>query len=236
MTHHDVQHAVATQKSPKKAASSAWFFKTGPGDYGEGDQFAGLSVPQSRTIATHFRDLPLSEVSALLDSPIHEERLIALLILVAQYKRADESTQTAIKTLYLSKTDRINNWDLVDTSADKIVGEWVHTHQQPEVLTRLAVSKSIWERRIAILSTFAYLRVGDAKPTQEIADLLLHDREDLIHKAVGWLLREMGKRISKDVLTTYLASRYKTMPRTMLRYAIEHYSATERTAYLRGTV
>lgn len=236
MTHRDVHVAVEQIADPAKAKSSAWFFKTGPGQYGAGDQFAGLSVPQSRTIATHFRDLPLSEVSRLLESPVHEERLIALLIMVDQYQRADVPQQTAIKTLYLSKTNRINNWDLVDISADKIVGKWVRTHQQFEVLLGLAASRSLWERRIAILSTFAYLRGGDATPTQQIADLLLHDREDLIHKAVGWLLREMGKRVSKDVLTTYLASRYKTMPRTMLRYAIEHYSAKERLAYLRGTV
>jgi len=232
-----VKDALAALGTPERAAGAASFFKTGPGQYGAGDIFIGITVPEMRRVAARYRDLPLQEVEALLQSPIHEHRLTALLILVLQYARADAVGQTAIYDLYLRNTTRINNWDLVDSSAEYIVGPWLKDRpEKREALARLAVSPSLWERRIAMLATFAYIKQGDATDALIVAEILLHDSHDLIHKAVGWMLREVGKRCGEPIEEAFLATHYRTMPRTMLRYAIERFPEKRRKAYLAGTV
>src|SRR3990172_10260156 len=182
--------------SPQKAKILSRFFKTGPGQYGEGDRFIGVTVPQSRAVAKKYKDLSFEELTTLLHSPVHEERLVALLMLIEQFKsagrRSDEKTREKIYRFYLANTKYINNWDLVDLSAEKIIGPYLEDKSK-EVLKKLAKSKSIWERRIAILSTFHYIKHGDYKWTLEIAEMFLKDDHDLIHKAVGWMLREVGK-------------------------------------------
>jgi 3-methyladenine DNA glycosylase AlkD len=206
------------------------FFKTGPGEYGEGDKFLGLRVPQVRKVAREFRALPLTEVAALLESEWHEVRLLALLILVDQYRRGDAKARDAIYRLYLANTSRINNWDLVDTSAPYIVGAQLATRGRAP-LRRLAHSRSLWERRIAILSTFHFIQNGDFDDALAIVTMLLGDRHDLIHKAAGWALREVGKR-DRAVLRAFLDEHAHEMPRTMLRYAIEHFDPRLRAKYL----
>jgi len=219
--------------SPERASASARFFKSGPGQYGEGDQFMGISVPDQRKVAKNYRNLPLTDLEQLLISPIHEERLIALIILVHQFKLGDEPTQEIIYNFYLAQTAHINNWDLVDSSAEFIVGPWLE-HRDKHILVTLAHSRNLWERRIAMVSTFHYIKQGHPEEAFKIATLLLHDSEDLIHKAVGWMLREIGKRCGQDVEETFLLQHYRTMPRTMLRYAIEHFPADRRQQYLSG--
>lgn len=220
--------------SRKKAQINSWFFKTGKGEYGEGDVFIGVSVPDARIVAKRYIDLPLDEIDNLLTSIVHEERLLALIILTLQFDRADKKQRKRIYQFYLKNTKHINNWDLVDVSAYKIVGEYL-LDKPRTILEKLAKSKNIWERRIAIVSTFAFIRVGQYDNTLRIATLLHNDSHDLIHKAVGWMLREVGKR-DVSVLEKYLLTMYKTMPRTMLRYAIEKLSSSRRRAYLRGTI
>ena len=215
---------------PDRAKSNAWFFKTGPGEYGAGDRFLGLTVPQLRTIAREYRDMPLKYVVTLLRSPWHEERLLALLIMVGQYARAGKATRQAIHQLYLGNTRSINNWDLVDSSAAQIVG----AHLEPRdrrVLRRLARSESLWERRIAMIATYHYIRQRDFKDALTIAGLLRRDEHDLIHKAVGWMLREIGKR-DRGAEERFLRKHARTMPRTMLRYAIEKFPQPLRRRYL----
>lgn len=228
------------------------FFKTGKGQYGEGDVFYGLTVPQSRKIVAKYKTLPISDVEKLLTSKVHEERLIALLLLVEQFGKADDATKKTIFDFYLSHTKWINNWDLVDLSADKIVGEYLyviasearqsHTNgiassplasrNDEGILQLLAKSKLLWDRRIAIIATFAFIKRGVSKDTFAIADILLTDKHDLIQKAVGWMLREVGKRVSEKDEETFLKTRYKKMPRTMLRYAIERFPEKKRQWYL----
>jgi 3-methyladenine DNA glycosylase AlkD len=208
------------------------YFKTGRGEYGEGDRFLGVRVPQVRRLSKACRELPHGEVVELLHSPWHEERLLALLIFVEQYRRGTAARRTAIHRAYLANTSRINNWDLVDLSAGHLVG----AHIAPERIGRLeklAVSASLWERRIAMMATSHYIRQGLFDPTLRIAALLLDDPEDLIHKAVGWMLREIGNR-DRAAEETFLAGRYAAMPRTMLRYAIERFPEPLRRRYLRG--
>jgi 3-methyladenine DNA glycosylase AlkD len=222
--------------SPDRAKVSTWFFKTGPGQYGEGDMFVGITVPEMRKIAIKFQELSLPDTSSLIKSKIHEERLIALLILVSKFTKGDEKSREAIYTFYLSHTEHINNWDLVDLSADKIVGEYLKTHDR-SVLQKLAKSESLWERRIAIIATFQFIK--DLKKYEDtfiVADILLQDKHDLIQKAVGWMLREVGKRISEKVEEDFLKARYKTMPRTALRYAIERFPIEKRKKYLLGEI
>ncbi len=220
---------------PETAEFAARFFKTGPGQYGEGDQFLGLKVPEQRAVARKFKDLSLAECEKLLQSPVHEDRLTSLLILVGQFKRGDQKAHQQIYEIYLANTDWVNNWDLVDSSAGYIVGSYLE-HRDRSVLERLARSDSLWERRVAIIATFYFIMQGDSEWTFKIATILLRDQEDLIHKAVGWMLREVGKRCSRQVEEEFLRAHYKQMPRTMLRYSIEHFSPTERQAYLAGTV
>ena len=223
--------------TPQKAKASEWFFKTDPGQYGEGDQFIGVTVPEQRSIARKYKDLPLSQAEQLLKSPIHEERLVALIILVERFKSAnrqsDQETQKEIYDFYLSHTDRVNNWDLVDLSADYIVGAYL-ADKPKSVLYKLAKSKNLWERRIAMIATYYYIRQSEAKYTLEIADVLIHDSHDLIQKAVGWMLREVGKRCSEQVLTDFLDKHAPEMPRTALRYAIERFPPEKRQKYLKS--
>ncbi|MCC7300445.1 MAG: DNA alkylation repair protein [Verrucomicrobia bacterium] len=216
----------------KSAAEHAMrFFKTGPGQYGEGDLFLGIKVPVLRKLAKEHRDITLNDAVELLQSPFHEIRLLALLVLVLQYERGEN--KTTIYSAYLANAHRINNWDLVDVTAAQIVGAHLfERNRQP--LYKLAKSKSLWERRIAIIATFYFIRRNQFADTLAIADLLLTDKQDLMHKAAGWMLREVGKRDLK-VEEDFLLPRYKQMPRTMLRYAIERFPEPTRLAYLNGT-
>ncbi len=226
--------ALRTKADPARAKTSAWFFKTGPGQYGAGDRFLGITVPDQRQIIKEYFDLELSDLTELLKSEWHEERLSALLILVVQFKRADEPAQKQIFDFYLQNTDQINNWDLVDSSAPYI-GRYL-LRRDWAILSKLAHSKNVWERRIAIIMTYAFIMEGESTSTFVIADILLHDEHDLIQKAVGWMLREVGKRVDRTALEDYLQTRYRTMPRTMLRYAIERFEPTQRQAYLKGMI
>ena len=219
---------------PEVAAFMARFFKTGPGEYGEGDRFLGIRVPVLRKLARKHRALDLSDCRALLVSPYHEARLLALLILVHAYDRGDAQRREAIYRLYLDHTAYINNWDLVDCSAEHIVGRHLEAGDRA-ILHDLARSSSVWERRIAIMATFRYVKAGSFEETLCIADMLLGDPHDLIHKAVGWMLREVGKR-DRAAAEAFLRPRYRRMPRTMLRYAIEKYPEELRQRYLRGEV
>jgi 3-methyladenine DNA glycosylase AlkD len=214
-----------------RAESNRRFFKTGPGQYGEGDVFLGLSLPAVRRLTREYRDLAIDDLTALLHSPFHEERLLALIILVQQYKKGDAATRERIYRLYLDNTAWINNWDLVDVSAGYIVGPQLDGGPL-DVLDRLAASGSVWERRIAMIATFHYTMKGDPAPALRIAESLLNDRHDLIQKATGWMLREAGKRCGRHHLTAFLDQHAATMPRTTLRYAIEHLPPEERAYYL----
>ena len=215
---------------PARAAFLPTFFKTGPGQYGEGDRFLGLTLPQVRRFAAEYHDLPLRELERLLESPWHEARLLALIILARQYERATPDRQDAIVRLYLRRTDRINNWDLVDVSAPAIVGAHLRTRRRA-VLRRLARSSSLWERRIAIVATHRFIRDGQYQDTLDLAERLLGDPHDLIHKATGWMLREVGKR-DERVLSRFLDRHAGAMPRTALRYAIERLPPDDRRKYL----
>ncbi len=229
-----VRTALRAAADPAKAAFFPRFFKAGPGEYAEDDRFLGVTVPQQRRIVRQFRDLSLSEVTLLIDSPWHEERLTGLLILVGQFERSDEAGRAAIYDFYLAHTNRVNNWDLVDSSAPYIVGAYLHNKlERLEVLLRLAGSDSLWERRIAMLATYHFIRHGRADEALVIAETLLHDQHDLIQKAVGWMLREVGKRVDRALLEAFLDQYAATMPRTALRYAIEHFSPERRQHYLR---
>jgi 3-methyladenine DNA glycosylase AlkD len=220
--------------SPAKARILQGFFKTGPGEYGEGDRFLGITVPTLRRLVASCDELPRRDLRALIRSPFHEERLLALLALVRRYDRGDEFARERIYRFYVSCMRWVNNWDLVDLSAPNIVGAHL-LNRSRKPLMRLARSGVMWERRIAIVSTFAFIRRGEFGPTLEIAARLANDPEDLIHKAVGWMLREVGKR-SVQALEGFLLDRYRHMPRTMLRYAIERLPARRRQQYLRGKI
>ena len=225
-----VKDALQALADPERARASAWFFQTGPGGYGEGDRFIGLTMPQQRRVARQFADLPLAEVLTLLRSPVHEHRHTALLILVHQYRKGDAATRKAIAGLYHKNRAYINNWDLIDGSAPHILGDYLLTHS-PNVLFRLARSASVWDRRMAIISTFAWVRLGQFDLTLRLAETLLGDREDLVHKAVGWALREVGKK-DEAALTSFLDAHAATMPRTSLRYAIERLPPERRRHYM----
>jgi len=217
----------------KKASFLQRFFKTGKGEYGEGDIFVGLTVPQSRILAVKYKDLSFLEILELLKSKIHEERLIALLILVHRFKKNPDE-QKKIYNFYLQNTKYINNWDLVDLSSHKIIGEYL-LDKPKDILFELARSENLWERRIAMISTFSFIRDRKFDTSLKIAELLVKDKEDLIQKALGWMLREIGK---KDLETeeTFLKKYYKQMRRTALRYAIEKFPEEKRLSYLHGTV
>ena len=229
-----VRRDIRAAANPAKAKVLAGFFKTGRGHYGEGDRFLGLTVPVSRAIARRHAGLALRDIEQFLHSKIHEERLIGLLVLVHRFRLGDDAARKAVYDFYLRHAERADNWDLVDLSADKIVGTWLPDRPK-DVLLTFAKSPNLWRRRIAIVSTFAFIRAGRLDDTFRIADVLLKDSHDLIHKATGWMLREAGKR-DKAALVAYLAPRYKAMPRTMLRYAIEKFPEPERKRYLKGAV
>jgi len=226
--------ALQKLQDPAVAAQSLRFFKTGKGQYGEGDRFLGIRVPVIRTCVRNYRKLPFEDVLELLRSPFHEARLLAVLIWVSQFKATREPAgQRRLYRGYQDHTQFINNWDLVDCSAEHIVGAYLLTRDK-KPLYRLARSKSLWERRISIMATFHFIRQKHFADTLAIAEVLLHDPEDLIHKAVGWMLREVGNR-NRAAEEALLLTHYRQMPRTMLRYAIEKFPEPVRVAYLRGT-
>jgi 3-methyladenine DNA glycosylase AlkD len=230
----EIRKEMKRLATPQRAEASKWFFRTGPGEYGEGDVFLGLSVPQVRGLARTFKDAPAEARRGLLASPVHEERQLALFLMVRAYERGDEATRKAIYADYLANRARVNNWDLVDGSAPQIVGAHLLSQGMKgadKLLTGLARSKSLWDRRIAVLATQAFIRAGEFAMTLKLAEHLLGDKEDLIHKAVGWMLRETGQRdlaVEEGFLKRYAAR----MPRTMLRYAIEKLPPAKRKAYM----
>ena len=230
----EVKKLLKREIDPEKARFYPRFFKTGPGEYGEGDRFLGVTVPRCRRIAKSARGLPDVEIGKLLRSPMHEERAVALYILVDRFERGDERERAAVYRIYRRHLDRVNNWDLVDASAPAIVGGTFERGDRTQ-LYRWARSRRLWERRIAMLATFRYIKKGDFRDALRIAEILLDDREDLIHKAVGWMLREVGNRDGKAE-RAFLSAHYRKMPRTMLRYAIEKFPEPERRAYLEGRV
>ena len=208
------------------------FFKTGVGQYGEGDIFLGIRVPAIRKLAKEYNNLPTEEILSLLKSPYHEVRLFALISLVNTFAKADETIQKKIYDLYLANTNYINNWDLVDLSAPNIVGAFLLAKDR-KPLYQLVKSKSLWERRIAVLATFYFIKNNQFADSLKIAAILLQDKEDLIHKAVGWMLREVGKR-DMECAETFLQKHCRVMPRTMLRYAIERFAPSKRRKYMDG--
>lgn len=218
----------------KKAVLLSRFFKTGVGEYAEGDVFLGIVVPVLRRIAKGYHDLPLEDAERLLRSGIHEERFIALLILMRQFETGGEAEKKKIYALYLKNKRFVNNWDLIDISAPRIIGGYLFDKEK-SMLYALAASRSLWDRRIAVIATFYFIRQKKFEETFNIADILLRDTHDLIHKAVGWMLREAGNQ-NKKAEETFLKERYKRMPRTMLRYAIEKFPESERKAYLAGSI
>jgi 3-methyladenine DNA glycosylase AlkD len=232
MTARVVQEHLASLGSPEAAARAARYFKTGPGEYGEGDIFLGLRAAVMHRLAKEYRVLALDELRVLLQSTIHEDRLLALLILVRRVLKGDEAIRKPVFELYLANTRYVNNWDLVDASAPEIVGGYL-ADQSREPLDLLAASPSLWERRISIVATHYFIRRDDFADTIRIAERLLADRQDLIHKAVGWMLREVGKR-HQPTLEAFLRRHAKVMPRTALRYAIERFPNEMRRAYLHG--
>lgn len=229
---HDLERELARAADPVRARNFTWFFKTGKGQYGEGDKFIGITVPVQRSLARRYVHLQLADLRRLLKSPVHEHRFTALEILVAQYETGDAATRRKIFDFYLKHTRWINNWDLVDTSAPYIVGEHLVSVSR-RVLYRLARSQNLWERRIAMVATQAFIRRDDLKDTFAIAELLLKDGHDLIHKAMGWMLREAGKN-SLPALLAFLRQNYSAMPRTALRYAIERLPVGQRKLALQG--
>jgi 3-methyladenine DNA glycosylase AlkD len=227
-----VRRLLQDAASPEKAAFFPRFFKTGPGEYGEGDRFLGVTVPICRKIASQARALSEEELAKLLRSRNHEEREVALFVLVERFKRGGDREREAVYRFYRRHLDRVNNWDLVDGSAPTIVGGHFESRDRSQ-LYRWARSKNLWERRIAMLATFHFIRKGEFEDALAIAWLLLDDDEDLIRKAVGWMLREVGKR-DREAEEAFLKAHHENMPRTMLRYAIEKFPESKRKAYLNG--
>jgi 3-methyladenine DNA glycosylase AlkD len=228
----DLRRELAALADPERARNSAWFFKTAKGQYGEGDRFIGITVPVLRRIARRYRDLTLDEIAKLLSSRIHEHRLTALEVLVARYESGDSDSKQTIFDFYLRHIQHVNNWDLADGSAPYIIGE--HLKSRPrEILYKLSKSRNVWERRMAMVATMPFIRAGDLDDTFAIARLLLNDQHDLIHKAVGWMLREAGKH-STAALLKFLRQNYPAMPRTALRYAVERLPDAQRKRILAG--
>lgn len=219
---------------PEIAEHSQRFFKNGPGEYGEGDRFLGIRVPDSRKVAREFKNLPLEEIEKLLRSELHEVRLCSLFMLVSRFQKSDSEMRERIYRLYLSNTAYVNNWDLVDSSAHKIVGEYLLAKKaERKILYTLARSNDLWERRIAIMSTLCFIKNSEFVDTLAIAEILLDDKEDLIHKATGWMLREIGDKDMKAE-RQFLDAHLPEIPRTMLRYAIEKFPEELRQQYLKG--
>ncbi len=234
MIQQEIVDHLQSLANPEIAEHSQRFFKTARGEYGYGDKFLGIRVPLIRQSVTKYKTAPLSVAKKLLQSEYHEIRLFALLLLVFQFSKGSPDEQKKIYNVYLNNTRYINNWDLVDITAHHIVGKFIE-NKDKTILYKLSKSSSLWERRMAIMSTFHFIRNNEFKETLQISKRLLSDREDLIHKAVGWMLREVGKRNLAEEID-FLKSHYKTMPRTMLRYAIEKFSKEERLKYLKGII
>lgn len=237
-TAENVQAALAEQANPKSIPVLQRFFKTGQGEYGEGDIFIGVRVPANRIVAKRFLNLSLDEVNRLLKSSVHEHRQSALFILVYKYAAASKSSsrneniRSELSKFYLNalKNGRVNNWDLVDSTAEQLLGDYL-VDKSREILFELASSCQLWERRTSIIATFAFIKQKDPSTTLELAKKLLNDREPLMHKAVGWMLREIGKRVNKKTLLSFLDENAARMPRIMLSYAVEHLSIKQRTYY-----
>ncbi len=234
MSSQELARRLLALRDPKRAQGAERFFKTGPGESGEGLHFLGLDAATVRGLAKEFRTLPLVEIETALHSDWHDERAVALLILTLQFKKADATTRRAIYNLYLVNTKHVNSWALVDCSAPHLVGAYLFDKSR-KPLDKLLRSKSLWERRIAMVATQYFIRQGEFADTLRIAGRLLDDREDLIHKAAGWMLREVGDRDQRS-LEGFLREHHRSMPRTMLRYAIEKFPPKKRKAYLAGTV
>lgn len=231
MTAREIEKELNAHENPADAEFLQRFFKTGPGEYGEGDIFIGLRVPKLRAIAKKYQDLSLEEIEKLLDSPIHEHRLAAVIIMAERAKRAQETEKKGLYQLYLRRTDRINNWDIVDSSCRDVIGGYLMDKPR-DPLFKLARSPSMWERRIAMVSTWQFIRVNDLADTFKIAEMLLDDSQDLMHKATGWMLREAGKKDEaqlKDFLDQYAS----VMPRTMLRYSLERLHPADKAHYMK---
>jgi len=226
-----LQKEIRGMVNPEKAKVLSGFFKTGKGQYAEGDIFLGITVPEARKLARKYADMKISEIQELLKSKIHEERLLALMLLVNKFQSGDEKNKEKIFDFYLKNTQHINNWDLVDLSAHEIVGAFLEGKSKA-VLVKLASSQSLWEKRIAMVATFYEIRNSRSETTLKIAEKLLHDEHDLIQKAVGWMLREVGKRCSQKEEEIFLDKYALVMPRTMLRYAIERFDEKKRKYYM----
>lgn len=232
MTAEEIQKELETYSTPEKREFLPYFFKTGKGQYGEGDKFLGVVVPDTRKVAKKYKEIPSSELTNLLNSEYHECRLCALLILVEVFKKTkDEVKRKEIVDFYLFHTHRINNWDLVDLSAKDIVGEYL-VDKDRDILYKLADSSLLWDQRIAVLATFAFIRRNDHTDILALSEKLLFHKHDLMHKAIGWMLRETGKK-NKQSLITFLDKHYRKMPRTMLRYSIEKLTPEERAFYMK---
>jgi 3-methyladenine DNA glycosylase AlkD len=231
-TAHEISKRLHKMGDKEDALFLRGFFKTGVGQYGEGDIFLGIRVPELRKLAKEYKALSLKEILSLMKSPYHEIRLFALILFVNAFVKGDESTQKKIYDLYLANTRHINNWDLVDVSAPNIVGAFL-LERSRRPLYQLAKSKTLWERRIAILATFSFIKNNQFADALKIAGILLQDKEDLIHKAAGWMLREVGKR-DIDCAETFLQKHCRIMPRTMLRYAIERFTPAKRRKFMNG--
>jgi len=230
----EIQKKLKSLSNKEKARKHQSFFKTGPGEYGEGDIFIGVTVPELRKLAKEYKTIGINKIKQLLISEIHEERLLSLFLLIHRYSKRDEPEKKRIYELYLKNTKFINNWDLVDSSAGHIVGAFLFDKSK-KPLYDLVKSENLWERRISIMSTFYFIKRNLFSDTIKLSKILLSDKEDLIHKAVGWMLREVGKR-DMSVEENFLKKYYKNMPRTMLRYAIEKFPESKRQQYLKGTI
>lgn len=231
---HELNNKLKEYSDLKRAEINKRFFKTNEGEYGHGDIFIGISVPQCREIAREFLNFNFENIGRLLKDKVHEKRLIGLLILVENFKKADEKNKEEIYNFYLKNLEGVNNWDLVDLSADKIIGNFL-LDKEKKILYELVQSDNMWERRISIISTFAFIRNNKFEDTFKISEMLLDDKEDLIHKAVGWMLKEIGKR-DEEILEAFLEKHYRKMPRTTLRYAIEKFEKEKKNKYLIGEI
>ncbi len=228
----EIKQELKKLADPQKAKSYAHFFKTGKGEYGEGDLFLGVVVPEQRKVAKKYAEMGLTDLQKLLESGVHEHRVVAIMILTNQFQKADEERYEEIYRFYFKNLKQINNWDLVDGSAPKIIGGYLlDKPQKRKILYKLVQSKNLWERRIAIMATFAFIRNREFEDTLKISKILLNDEHDLIHKAVGWMLRELGK-VDQEKEEDFLKKYAQRMPRTMLRYAIEKFPERKRKSYL----